>query len=422
MKNNIRFDLSDYLIHFFRDVDQESNNFILFPEHAGFTNLNHSSKLDALFLMRCALRHQKLCASWSYRNGTRTIYGKAPAVCFTDMPLAAFLQTSKERMKKGENIGQYALMLPKNIMFSSGARPVIYALSTENLEFLQTGNSDERVISPKLLPLSEQYRYVTYNPSAARPIDWTHEREWRWPSTEYLTSFNLELEEDGIYEDLESYPGLEFSSMNISDAGILVYDENDFKKVVFDVLTLVDRGLINQNAFKFILQTSKLSSHLDVLDPKALSDVINSNIIDLSVYFNVDESYAEDLCKEIGEICKKEIEETSLLDKDFGSEYGKSWVWVVDNQTKVTRALIKKGIIRINKEGRYLIELEGLKGLPLREQEHICQMVAKRLSTKFSQIFSYFSVMGKDDYDEVPFYTDFTDESHEYYNSTKCVD
>ena len=62
MQNNIRFDLSDYLIHFFRDVDQDSPEGILFPEHARFNNIAESQVLDSLFLMRCALRHHKIFA------------------------------------------------------------------------------------------------------------------------------------------------------------------------------------------------------------------------------------------------------------------------------------------------------------------------------------------------------------------------
>lgn len=418
MKNNIRFDLSDYLIHFFRDVDQSSKNYILFPEHAGFNNLNHSSKLDALFLMRCAIRHQKLCASWSYRGGVNTIYGKSPAICFTDMPLAAFLQTSKERISRGENIGRYALMLPKIAMFSSGTRPVIYSLSSECINFLPSSGK-ERIISPDLLPLNEQYRCVTYNPNAIRPIDWTHEREWRWPYKRDITDFNISLEKYGCTDDLETYPGLKFSEINTSGAGILVHDESDFRKVIYDVLTLVDRKLINENFFKFIIQTNKLTSHLDLIDPKDLSKLINDNIIDLSIYFNVDRINAKKLCKEIKIIFSKEIKDFNQLSDSFPRENGKSWVWILDNQTKITRELISEDMISVNKEGRYLIEVEGIESMPLRKQEKICKNIAHTLSEKYSQKFIYFSVQGTNNYDEVPFYTDFFDEDHEFYNPTK---
>lgn len=37
-----------------------------------------------------------------------------------------------------------------------------------------------RILSPDVLPLIEQFRYVAYDPNRATPLDWTHEREWRW--------------------------------------------------------------------------------------------------------------------------------------------------------------------------------------------------------------------------------------------------
>ncbi len=51
MKNNIRFDLSDYLIHF-RDVNLETGSHIYLPEHCGFNNQHHACFIDAKYLLR----------------------------------------------------------------------------------------------------------------------------------------------------------------------------------------------------------------------------------------------------------------------------------------------------------------------------------------------------------------------------------
>lgn len=59
MKNNIRFDLSDYLIHFFRDVDLETGSHIYLPEHCGFNNQHHACFIDAKYLLRLSLRSHK---------------------------------------------------------------------------------------------------------------------------------------------------------------------------------------------------------------------------------------------------------------------------------------------------------------------------------------------------------------------------
>lgn len=63
-------------------------------------------------------------------------------------------------------------------MFNYGARPVIYGLDQHNNARCSQGRYGERILDETALPLIEQYRYVTYVPGK---IDWTHEREWRWP-------------------------------------------------------------------------------------------------------------------------------------------------------------------------------------------------------------------------------------------------
>uniref|UniRef100_UPI0038B8DF33 hypothetical protein n=1 Tax=Paraburkholderia strydomiana TaxID=1245417 RepID=UPI0038B8DF33 len=57
MKNNIRFDLFKYLIHFFRDVDLLGDSAVPMPEHMGFQNINEGTFLPANYLLRAALRN-----------------------------------------------------------------------------------------------------------------------------------------------------------------------------------------------------------------------------------------------------------------------------------------------------------------------------------------------------------------------------
>src|SRR4051812_46151197 len=90
---------------------------------------NTEALLSPLFLMRNAVRLDRLWATWSVRRGRRTIYGADPAVCFTEMPIAAFVEAGHARPKRGEVMGPYGLIFPKAAMFSLGARPVIYGLS-----------------------------------------------------------------------------------------------------------------------------------------------------------------------------------------------------------------------------------------------------------------------------------------------------
>ena len=51
MNNNIRFDLSNYLIHFFRDIDLESGDWVALPEHMGWENIYEDTFLPSFFIL-----------------------------------------------------------------------------------------------------------------------------------------------------------------------------------------------------------------------------------------------------------------------------------------------------------------------------------------------------------------------------------
>lgn len=418
-RNNIRFDISNYLIHFFRDVDLESNNYILLPEHCGFNSIHHQTKIDALYLLRCALRNKKISASWSYRNRKRTIYGVRPAICFTDMPLAAFVQTSQERIQRGENIGQYALMLKKKDMFNHGARPVIYALDGSPEKFFSSGSSnEERIINTDLLALNEQYRYVTYNPSG---VDWTHEREWRWPYKGNLNKFNDEIERLGGISDIKDSPGLELSNMPFSEAGIIVKNSEDVEAIVYDILALVDRGDLSRDSFKFIIPLDKLNSPQDIIDPQDVSKLFNENIINLSSFLHVEEEKSQEINMDITNIIDFTL--SDFESDDSSNEFGKCWVWLLDNKSEVTRSLINSGKVEVNHEGRYLLDLGiSVSAYSLSDQEKISQLISKELIQRYRIEAGYFSVIGSNDPNSVPFYTDFLKIDQDFYNTTIEVD
>ncbi len=79
-------------------------------------------------------------------------------------------------------------------------------------------------------------------------------------------------------------------------------------------------------------------------------------------------------------------------------------VWIHDNNPGVVRALLQQvGMIEVNKEGRYLLDVNlASVDWPLREQafaSHVCGMAPKhRLISKRE---NYISRSGKDDYDAI---------------------
>lgn len=158
--NNVRFDLSPFLIHFFRNVDLSKSDGSLFVDDWGPGAIVEDDRLTAFFRLRNAIRLRRLWSTWSVRKGRRTVYGPDPAVCFTDMPIAAFIEAGIAREKKGEAMSPLALVLPKRDLHAAGALPAIYGL--DGLPPLPSGNGGgPRIMPASALPLAEQFRYVT---------------------------------------------------------------------------------------------------------------------------------------------------------------------------------------------------------------------------------------------------------------------
>lgn len=208
----IRTDISEWLIHFVHERKPENDISTLrdFLGREGYTgDVRQPDYYDSCGVGQCIfspfeenefeipedagafqvllkiLHDGFLHSGWSYRNASPTIYGPRSAVCFTEMPLHAFLKYADDRGKKSGLISRYAIALKRNELFKAGGRPVIYGLSSPHVESdgCETGVYQGRCLSVAKtgLGLKEQYRYVATSLASDRFIDWTHEREWRWP-------------------------------------------------------------------------------------------------------------------------------------------------------------------------------------------------------------------------------------------------
>jgi hypothetical protein len=205
-----RPDLSNWIIHFVHDRDpslqpQDYSNELSTPVLSGHSYDYQGNDLekvygvcddlfplqpdaDAFSVIQKILHCGFIRAGFAFRKTKKgqivpTIYGPKPAVCFTEMPFGSYLEYVKAR-NKNETVSPYAIAIHRNDLFAIGARPVIYGLSSNHREnsygniFFQKGL---RTLHPSCgLALQEQYRYVYTNLSGLYPIDWTHEREWRW--------------------------------------------------------------------------------------------------------------------------------------------------------------------------------------------------------------------------------------------------
>ena len=200
--NMLRDDLSTWALHFIHDYNPDAepaDQMINFDYYDGFPyhenkELNDrfdlwrisddyfGSELDALHVLLKIITDGHIRATWAFRNERPTIYGPRAAVCFTEMPLYALLEYAKNR--SNEFVRDYAIGLLKHELFTAGGRSVIYGLSGEHKEQSPKSGFNRgwpRKLAPSCgIAEAEQYRYVTMSSDPERPIDWSHEREWRW--------------------------------------------------------------------------------------------------------------------------------------------------------------------------------------------------------------------------------------------------
>ncbi|MBP1542195.1 MAG: hypothetical protein ILA25_08545 [Prevotella sp.] len=219
MKNkNIQYrsDLSEWVIHFVHNRKPEDNfddlqeiaelegydDDVRLPDYYDAEGKGHNvlsgydekyydiaSDAPAFEVLLKILHDGFIHSSWSVRNMAPAIYGPKTAVCFTEMPLYALIQYAKFRGAYSGYVGNYGIAFKRNELFAAGGRPVIYGLSGAHIEAEKTpkGIYQGRILDVEKTGISihEQYRYVATKLQkryayVEYPIDWTHEREWRW--------------------------------------------------------------------------------------------------------------------------------------------------------------------------------------------------------------------------------------------------
>lgn len=143
LPNNVRPDLTPYLIH-------------LTKEHSDSSALENLASILKDGVIR----------------GTHRLLGKREAACFIDVPFIALKYICSQH-----NQGRYepyGLIVEKTTAYEKGARPVLY-LSKHERQML--GITEEKTPD-------ELWRLVTLqgsNRKGAWDVNWMHEREWRSP-------------------------------------------------------------------------------------------------------------------------------------------------------------------------------------------------------------------------------------------------
>lgn len=209
----VRYDMSKWVIHFVHDRKEEDDMYALreiskieepdadfriptnFDKNGNPQDLTSeytdnewpiTSDATGFEILQKIIHDGYIRSGWSFRDNTPTVYGPYSAVCFTEMPLYGLIEYARNRGARSGYVGEYGIAFLRNELFDAGARQVIYGLSTEFKEADNVAdayyNQGMRCLSESCgIGLEEQYRYVSTNLGKGKRVDWTHEREWRWP-------------------------------------------------------------------------------------------------------------------------------------------------------------------------------------------------------------------------------------------------
>lgn len=150
----MRPDQSFYLAHFTKNG----------KEYDGTTNPHSDiSKMSAFERMISILENKKI-------NAFELPWTNQKAVCFTECPWSSLLRHAK-------SYSPYGIGFTKKLIYSRGGNPVIYA----NPAMFSEQNWSKQVY-PYVTPFVPAYAPTTViqqKPFNGKPVDYSHEREWR---------------------------------------------------------------------------------------------------------------------------------------------------------------------------------------------------------------------------------------------------
>lgn len=390
-----REDLSEWALHFIHDYNPRAepddstidfDHFGGFPYHRDkelndrFDSWRISDEYypidpdpDALQVLLKIITDGHIRASWAFRNRRPTIYGPRAAVCFTEMPLYALVEYAKQRNK--DSVGTYAVGVLKNELFAAGARPAIYGLSGKHIEQQLNDGSYRRwpryLASSCGLSETEQYRYVAMSVDPQRPIDWSHEREWRWVD----------------HQDSCRCPGLPIwladEPIAFSRVFVVVPNQENIERVVGRLQELHDAGA-NDADFPFnrkILETTSVVA-LDQLTDIAVGHVrledIPASYINSFDRPEVSPEFIEKVASVLAEARAAADQaafqhfESAQRTKDGHVADVAGWAHLVvyDSQSPVVSALLHLGEAWANPGVGYYVS--GIGGLGWRHEQALC--------------------------------------------------
>lgn len=418
---NHRIDLSDWIIHFVHDRKSADDMYAmadLFKEENGediflvsyFDKNRQPIDLSdkclngeypivedepAFGVLEKILHDGFIRSGWSYRNLIPTIYGPYSAVCFTEMPLYALIEYAKDRGAWSGYVGNYGIAFRKSELFQAGARQVIYGLSSLHKESDENdsycGYGLRTLDSSCGIGLEEQYRYVYTRLGGSKPIDWTHEREWRWA----LKGGDAGI--DGMAFLLSEDYGFQFSEIVV-----IVTSDEEQKDILEQLKMMYDSGTrecgIPYN--KSLLQSIKVLSleslskaninrssvrieDIPYLQIPVKTNIVVSEEIRLKVVNAINKAH---------QVSNETVANYLKNNPDYRTpefNYGTAYVYTTE-VSEITQALLNEKLATFSGNGKYWLHLGNYIYDDIDLEEIGAKAAADFLSQDLGQSFFYY--------------------------------
>lgn len=302
-------------------------------------------------------------SGWSFRDNVPTVYGPYSAVCFTEMPLYGLIEYARNRGLRSGYVGEYGIAFLRRELFDAGARQVIYGLSTE---FKEADNTDDafydhglRCLSESCgIGLEEQYRYVSTNLGQGKKVDWTHEREWRWPfrgGNEGVAGLPFLLSKDWGYQftQLVIIVSKDEEQVEILDQLKNMYDSKS-RNCGFEYnISLIP-------AIRVLSLETLANANVDMRDVR-IEDVptLQAEVRTRIPVSNAISTHVVEVVKEAEKVYNDAIERYLQEHPDYITpkfNWGSAGVYTWGN-TEVTQALLDTDIARTYADGKYMFHV-----------------------------------------------------------------
>jgi len=398
--------------HYFRNVDLSSDSSPDFiPEGFWSGCCVEAPYWPARILLREAIRSHHIWATFGIRGGRETINGSQPAVCFSGFNVADLIAIRDGLSPADEHATQYAITFPIRSAEQMGAEQVVRG---GNLRAFLQKESGLRFV-PERQVVRKMFRYIDVQLDLFR--EQPSQPEWRWPYTGNYRREIAEIEEEGF--ETNSIPGLDLAQENRSGIGVVVSTEADALRLQYDILSLIDQGLVSQSHFDHLLVCDLLPVSLSGLTGAKVNAAVTAACFDfkscLVISDEAEIAALKDFSARVFDL------ERSTPESEV-REVGGCWVYFLDNTHPYVRALVKSGRVVVNKTGRYLGKLVELNcDRDLRARQNIVEVLCEQLQEAHGVVCSYYSVRNSWHPDDDPAYCGrpwggfygITDEPHE---------